>query len=162
MKQIKYKAWDNNNKKMAKVVALDWGKSGKEDVIVTCHLEYSDGTVEKRYPMKDYGDDIEFLEYINYKDLNEKELYQSDIIHYHRHEGSLGFDSTPVYKLGVIAWNDSALGYRIQPIDTHSGKVNYGVDGEKIRTSHRIVKVGNLYESDIWELIKKYKNGELE
>jgi hypothetical protein len=95
-------------------------------------------------------------EYINYKDLNDEELYKTDIIYYHRHEGCLGVDSKAVNKLGVILWNDSALGYRIQPIDTHSGKVNYGVDGEKIRTSHRIIKVGNLHESDINELIKKY------
>jgi hypothetical protein len=94
-------------------------------------------------------------EYINYKDLNEEELYESDIIFYHKHEGWY-VESVPVYKLGVIAWNDSALGFRIQPIDTRSGKVNYGVDGEKIRTSHRIIKVGNIYESDINELIKKY------
>jgi uncharacterized phage protein (TIGR01671 family) len=109
-----------------------------------------------------YEIDIETLgEYINYKDLNEEELYIGDIIHYHRHEGWY-VDSVPVYKLGVIAWNDSALGFKIQPIDTHSGKVNYGVDGEKLRTSHRIIKVGNLYESNIWELIKKFKNGELD
>lgn len=158
MKQTKYRAYDNDNKKMTKVVAMDWGAN---DTIVTCHLQYSDGHIEKHYPNREgYGDDITFLEYINYKDLNEVEIYESDIIHYHRHEGWYA-ESIPVYKLGVIAWNDSALGFRIQPIDTHSGKVNYGVDGEKIRTSHRIVKVGNLYESDIWELIRKFKNGEL-
>jgi hypothetical protein len=95
-------------------------------------------------------------EYINYKDLNNEELYEGDIIYYHRYEGCLGLGSTPVNKLGVIAWNNSALGFRIQPIDTHSGKVNYGVDGEKIRTSHRIIKVDNLYESNINELMKKY------
>ena len=40
---------------MAKVVALDWGS---DDSIITCHLEYEDGSVEKKYPNKEYGDDI--------------------------------------------------------------------------------------------------------
>ena len=142
MREIKYKAFEKNLKEIIPVHDIDFEKK----MINTSSLWR-------------FFDEIELIQYINYKDLNEKELYESDIIHYHRHEGWYA-ESVPIYKLGVIAWNNSALGFRIQPIDTHSGKVNYGVDGEKIRTSHRIVKVGNLYESDINKLIKEYIKGD--
>lgn len=61
MNNIKYKAWDNDKKKMAKVKAIDWDCNDK---IVTCHLEYENGYIEKKYPEKDYGDDIVFLPHI--------------------------------------------------------------------------------------------------
>ena len=94
-------------------------------------------------------------EYINYKDLEENKLYTNDIIFYHRHEGCY-MENTVVNKLGVIVWDDKALGYRIKPIDTHNYKVNYGMDGEKIRTSHRIIKVGNTFDNNIQDLVKIY------
>jgi hypothetical protein len=94
-------------------------------------------------------------EYINYKDLNEEKLYTNDIIFYHRHEGWY-MESKQINKLGVIIWDDLALGYRIKPIDIHSYKVNCGVDGEKIKTSHRIIKVGNIFDNNIKELVDKY------
>ena len=138
MKQTKYKAFEKNLKEIIPVYNIDFEKK-----MINTGLLWR------------FFDEIELIQYINYKDLNEEELYESDIIYYHRHEGWYA-ESVPVYKLGVIAWNDSALGFRIQPIDTHSGKVNYGLDGEKIKTSHRIIKVGNLYESDVNEMIKEY------
>jgi hypothetical protein len=94
-------------------------------------------------------------QYINYKDLNQEELYDGDIVYYHRHEGIYWNDKI-IYKLGVICWNDKALGFRIQPIDTHSYKINYGFDGEKIKTSHRVMKIGNIFDNDLKGLVDKY------
>lgn len=144
MRELKFKAWEKNLKEIIPIYNIDFEKK----MINT-------GSAWR------FFDEIELIQYINYKDLNEEELYKGDIIHYHRHEGWYA-ESVPVYKLGVIAWDNKALGYRIFPIDTHSYKVNYGVDGEKIRTSHRVIKVGNIYESNIKELVKKFKNGELD
>lgn len=162
MKEIKFRAWDRNNKWMIypdkttekycctfginEVLKLHSGQTGE-------YYEDSYGySIFMNYEKLDY----ELMQYINYKDINEEELYEKDIIHYHRHEGWY-VGSVPVYKLGVIAWDETALGYRIFPIDTHSYKINYGVNGEKIRTSHRIIKVGNTFESDIKELVEKFK-----
>ena len=70
-------AWDKDTNKIAVVKAIDWGANNK---IVTCHLEYADGTVKKKYPEKDYGDDIEFLEFTGLKDKNGIEIYEGYIV----------------------------------------------------------------------------------
>jgi hypothetical protein len=116
-------------------------------------IEYTNKEEGKHYLTTIIPETI--CEYINYSDLEKQRLYTNDIIFYHRHEGWY-VESIVVNKLGVITWDDKALGYRIKPIDTHSYKVNYGMDGEKIRTSHRIIKVGNVFDSNIEELVKQY------
>lgn len=77
MREIKYMAWDNEDKKMAKVVAIDWDC---HNIIVSCHLEYKDGSVKKRYPCVGYGDDIELLEYSGLPDMNGTPIYEGHIV----------------------------------------------------------------------------------
>ena len=82
MKPNKFNAWDNDKNKMAKVVALDWGA---DDIIISCHLQYADGNVIKKYPMEKYGDDIKFLQCTGIKELRKdngevKEIYEGHIV----------------------------------------------------------------------------------
>lgn len=71
--RYKFKAWDNNSKKMAQVMAIDWYENGE---IMSLHLKYGDGTVRKVYPNKEYGDDIELMQCIGLKDKTKKEVYE--------------------------------------------------------------------------------------
>lgn len=73
----RFKAWNNKLNKMAQVLAIDWAESGE---IISLHLKYEDGTIKKVYPEKDYGDDIELIQYIGVKDRDKKEICEGDIL----------------------------------------------------------------------------------
>lgn len=125
MREIKFRAWNVEEKKMYAVEAIDWSES----TIVTCHL-YDGKQTRKLYPNKEYGDDIEFMQYTGRKDKNEKEIYEGDIL---ETEG----------KLGVVRWDEVESRFRVYFASTgHSIAYNY-----PISSFHNYKLVGNIYEN---------------
>lgn len=136
MREIKFKAWDNDKKQIAKVFAIDWVTDGN---IISTHLEYKDGSIEKKYPDKDYGDDIELLQYTGLKDKNGKEIYEGDI--YKSSEGLIH----------QVVWNDNGfkslyISYRIYQGEKYTEEV-YGNLGDTESRRWGIEVIGNIYEN---------------
>jgi hypothetical protein len=81
------------------------------------------------------------MQFTGLYDCKGKEIYESDIIKYHRHLGDY-YESRIVDKIGLIVWEDDKCSFRIK----HNGG-----DTEKLFTSHRIEVIGNKFEMPDWD-----------
>lgn len=73
---IVIRAWDNDEKRMGQVVAIGWWNDKRQ--ITSCHLKYDDGTIRKKYPHKECGDDIDFERWTGLTDRNGKRIFEGD------------------------------------------------------------------------------------
>jgi uncharacterized phage protein (TIGR01671 family) len=79
----------------------------------------------------------EVIQWTGLFDINNKKIFEGDIIKYHRHVGSY-YKGEVINKIGVVIWEDDKCSFRIK----HNGG-----DTEKLFTSHRIEVIGNIYEN---------------
>ncbi len=91
MREIKFRVWDKNTKRMWYPVAYDWRDN--------CAM------------MKDgfllYKSDIQ--QYTGIKDKNNRSVFEGDIVKYDGIE-----DGKPYYCVGEIFWNEAYCGWRIR------------------------------------------------
>lgn len=87
MKEIKFRAWDNDRK----VMMPNYGVVGQIDA--ECNAE----------GQQDESTNFELMQYVGLKDKNGKEMYEKDIIKIEMYDNE--------YKLFVIEWNDDYCGY---------------------------------------------------
>jgi uncharacterized phage protein (TIGR01671 family) len=128
MKDIKFRAWDKELKKM----------------FYQRTLEQFDDSLLLRFSHFEDEEPI-YMQYTGLKDIKGKEIYEGDIIKYHRHQGAY-YESEVINKIGVIVWEDDKCSFKIK----HNGG-----DTEKLFTSHCVEVIGNIYENpELLEWIK--------
>ena len=120
MRDIKFRAWDEDLKRILKVKEIDF-----EHRIVT--LEISESAIKKIS-----FEDVELLQYTGLKDKGDKEIYEGDIFVRNNHKFEVVWDSTRFIGLD----NDrSGKGYCCC-VDSHYK------DG-----SSSVEVIGNIYEN---------------
>lgn len=115
---LRFKAWDHDDKKMVKVGAIDWA----EGQIISPN--YPKG---KLYPNERFGDHVTMLQYSGLKDQHGNELY----------EGDIAVDDDDLY---VIKFEDGCF-YVVLDHDTGAVITQLSELNEDIRL------LGNIYEN---------------
>jgi uncharacterized phage protein (TIGR01671 family) len=156
MKEYKFRAWDIRANKMFEVVSVDFESGSvklKKDTDYNNNFERDyktskDGVIKK---------EVELMEYINRKDMNDFEIYDGDIINHY------GSEANYVIKYGVYKRKNHTnsdrqvkhLGWYCKPIANYSKKydIAWNYEIESIENFINDVEViGNIYADQ--ELLK--------
>jgi uncharacterized phage protein (TIGR01671 family) len=127
MREIKFRAWDKEYKKM-----MEWGKQLKgltQNGIKTVMSYNSEDSWSDCYNLKD----IELMQYTGLKDKNGKEIYEGDIVKY--------FDNKEHI---VVVENIKELGTGMYLKRVGSGY--YTLNPSVIR-DYEVEVIGNIYEN---------------
>lgn len=126
-REIKFRAWDKEYKKM-----MEWGKQLKgltQNGIKTVMSYNSDDGWSDCYNLKD----IDLMQYTGLKDKNGKEIYEGDIVEYDDYNGN-------------ICWNEETAMFEL------NYDVNIVTDFDHIYPKE-VGVIGNIYENP--ELLEK-------
>ena len=124
MREIKFRAWLKEDKKMENVKTMDF-----TDKTIRClkKNEFINAYLLRRVSF----DDVELLQYTGLKDKNGKEIYEGDILFFR--------DENMKY---VVVWQDAAFIIKSIEIRKYSEKM-YWIDDVEICCEI----VGNIYEN---------------
>lgn len=130
MKEIKFRAWDKENKKMFGVSGyfMDMGIE-KRKYMLERHGGKEDGdiTINKSF------DEVDLMQFTGLKDKNGKEIYEGDILRTNGIDGKC---------LWVIEWEESSYVYGFSP--NHIGGKYSSVHNHAWEEGEVI---GNIYET---------------
>lgn len=139
MQSINYKVWNHDTQRLGDMVCADWGVAGEENLLVTCHVKYSEDEVIKLYPSWDYSSRVELLQVVDMmKDSKGNKLYSGCIV-----EGpAVKFGCVHTIKIAIIF---TGIEWLACPID---GKEYDGMcfSLRNMDSSNKEI-VGNIYEN---------------
>jgi len=158
MREIKFRAWDKEDKKMWKVVSITesiWGDCEEAHIRV---CEFHENPSKKETDVR-MSVDYELMQYTGLKDKNGKEIYEGDIINYSFTDcGEVNTRVLEVYNDGTNFktreiyrdyWLEKVGGILLTvhgQLNAHKGKTQYLTDiSSSSIYSYEII--GNIYEN---------------
>ncbi|MFL2116295.1 YopX family protein [Marinilactibacillus psychrotolerans] len=99
-REIKYQAWDKEEKRMSKVLLIDW--------INEC-VDLDEGVIERDF------NQVELLEYIGRKDEDECEIYEEDIVQVIEQGHNMGFYYENEY-VGIVKYDEEYCSFKLKLI----------------------------------------------
>jgi uncharacterized phage protein (TIGR01671 family) len=117
MREIKFRAWDKNKKKMHNVIQIIWGSELNPYPL---SVDFYDSTKPRLF------EKVELMQFTGLKDKNGKEIYEGDIV------GGWQKIRTVVYRNG---------GFKLKSIKSH-----HAIDIRKWHQIQLEV-IGNIYEN---------------
>ena len=124
MKEIKFRAWLKEEKKMVNVETIDFTDKSIQ------YLEKNE-FINAYLSRRMIFDDVELMQYTGLKDKNDKEIYEGDILFFR--------DENMKY---VIVWQDTAFIIKSIEIRKYSEKMHW-LDDTEICCEI----IGNIYEN---------------
>ena len=128
MREIKFRAWLKEEKKMVNVETIDFTDKSIQ------YLEKNE-FINAYLLRRMIFDDVELMQYTGLKDKNDKEIYEGDILFFR--------DENMKY---VVVWQDTAFIIKSIEIRKYSEKM-YWIDDAEICCEI----VGNIYEKNLLE-----------
>ena len=125
MREIKFRAWDKENKEMLDVQELDYEDSydGQPMIRTTKYSDYFD------------TEEMLLMQYTGLKDKNGKEIYEGDIVKFRFKEDREEFPDL----IGYIEYQSTFAAFRIM-----SNQGSFKIDITEIKF---IEKIGNIYNN---------------
>ena len=131
MKEISYRAWLKDEKKMVEVKSIHFGT--KKIIYGYSENSHSYGNVSCKF------DDCELMQYTGLEDKNGKKIFDGDIV--------IGY--FPYGEKGVVVWDEKRCGFYILPYWEHgvgraSNDKYYKMNATKLEV------IGNVYDNPIY------------
>ena len=152
MREIKFRAWDKENKKMIyPVYGVDEGVLDEPYLTLGGQVSHHDLSADE-----DVSDIYELMQFTGLKDKNRKEIWEGDIVGKFEDKDNLDYDDNPSKWIQVIEWNDEKAGWDIldtevitviEKIYSDQWDGNCGLDNPE-----ELEVIGNIYENP--ELLK--------
>ena len=136
MREIKFRAWLKEEKKMVNVETMDFTEKSIQ------YLEKSE--IVNAYLLRRVGfDDIELMQYIGLKDKNDKEIYEGDIV-------LVKPGGTSTWYKTVVKFKEGAFIASLIDGEDYIYIFNRGFDSNDFEIIGNVYKNKNLLEENNW------------
>lgn len=101
MREIKFRAWDNDKGEMVRLHTLTFNWGG---VLQGC--SFAKFGSEKSYEERPEGEDMVLMQFIGLKDKNGKEIYEGDVVRIHNYKETWKHQEPLIdWRVFEIKWN---------------------------------------------------------
>lgn len=139
MKELKLRAWHKTEEKMYKVLAIDW-QTGNISLVYDNQSDWEVTREKKTLPFERI-ESVDLIQYINKRDIHNKEIYEDDII-----VGTHIFlDSNPPIQ-GIVKFDAEKSAYVVVPYSESEAYKNAGIELAKLEN---LEIVGNAHEEGV-------------
>ena len=126
MREIRFRAWDKEDKKMFPVLEIDFVDGWVKMYCKIAGRHYN------------YLDNLVLLQFTGLEDKNGKEIYEGDIV-----SVKYIYDKRTTDRAQVV-WREDKAGFGLKSL---KGLTNEVYELYKITTEHNLEVVGNIYEN---------------